>query len=290
MNRQSSQQSRQGLTLVELLLVIAIVAVLIGLLIPAVQAVRESALRMQSMNNMKQVMLATHGYADVHQGRLPTLSGRSPGVARSDYPLLIALLPYIDGPLDNSFKRKFFVPGAFNSYGNDVALHPYLSPLDPTLDANPFGLSSYAANALVLTNQARLPSVFRDGGSNTLGFVEHYAYNCNRTTFSYVDWDVFRNVHGYVSRQPTFADRSAGDVYPVTLPGGGVAGSVRGLTFQVRPAVADCDPRLAQTPHSGGMIAALGDGSIRILAPSMSEATYWSAVTPSGGDVLGTDW
>jgi hypothetical protein len=65
-----------------------------------------------------------------------------------------------------------------------------------------------------------------------------------------------------------------------------------GSKFQHRPTpfLGNCDPTRAATAHPGGMVTSLVDGSVRILSPSMSGTTWWAAVTPSGGEVLGSDW
>jgi prepilin-type processing-associated H-X9-DG protein len=98
--------------------------------------------------------------------------------------------------------------------------------------------------------------------------------------------------------RPTFADggpllnwQNFGDDYPVTSgsPPTSVASSFPNVTtFQVVPL--DCDWGIAQTPHSSGMQVALADGSVRNLAGSMAPTTYWGAVTPAAGEILGNDW
>src|ERR1700759_2936984 len=83
---------KDGFTLIELLVVIAIIAVLIGLLLPAVQKVREAAQRTQCQNNLKQLGLAAHNYHDINQAFPAAQGSQSPSYINQ----LLPLLPYLE--------------------------------------------------------------------------------------------------------------------------------------------------------------------------------------------------
>lgn len=285
---------RFAFTLIELLIVIAIIGVLLAILLAAVQKVRESAQRAHCANNLKQLILATQNFADNHQGKLPNAGHELNSVNDGDS-LHFVLLPFIEHGNYYAEVKAGTIPKSSN-----YTVPAYVCPSEPT-DGLARGLTNYPANAWALRANPTIARSFADGTSNTIAFAERYLY-CDNTHINW--WYNFPSMSlsfpPSVVRRATFADfdprfgpydPAVDDVHPKSagIPVASSA-SVPGLTFQAAPPMSGCDPRLAQTPHVSGMLTAIFDGSVRSIAPAISESTYWSAVTPAGGDILGSDW
>jgi prepilin-type N-terminal cleavage/methylation domain-containing protein len=308
----------RGFTLIELLVVIAIIAILIGLLVPAVQKVREAAARSQCSNNLKQLALATANMADTNQGNLPSSVGNYPimhnvdGVtgndSNGDGGMFLFLLPYIEQdplykstltttPGDDNDNRnglhytfsQWHGPVTTRYGGPGVLVKTYFCPSDYTQKTSPNGShASYGQNGTVFRegywakNTLRFPASITDGTSNTIFFTDKLA-QCNAGDYPNNYWPDW----GPVMYSP---DQDSNAIWKPYGPNNN-----KNIAMQVQPKLqgngtAICTGQYTSTPHTAGTNAGLGDGSVRFVSAGISNVTWWTALTPANGDVLGSDW
>jgi prepilin-type N-terminal cleavage/methylation domain-containing protein len=312
----------RAFTLIELLVVIAIIAILIGLLVPAVQKVREAAARTQSVNNLKQQVIAAHSFHDV-TGHLPTTLGTSvandPNWGANYQPSHFGtqyywLLPYIEQ--DNVYKAT-----VKNSYTSNAIVKTFTAPGDPSLPASLSppnwgrGAASYAANWHAFrggwdedwqTSAIMSISKIYDGTSNTIFFAERYAI-CGKTGAT-TGTQYVEHIWGEDGQNagPTAQNYNQNAYFaPSFWSPPNTVHPERNLTnypwsfmplFQIRPLInatianGGCDPTTLQGFSAGGIQVGMGDGSVRNVAPGVSKLTWGKAVDPADGQVLGSDW
>jgi len=294
---ETSVRDRRGFSLIELVVVIGILAIMVGLLIVAIQKGRASASLIQNKNNLRQIITAVHQLASENDGNIENLTRSSMAgvkVAKYDISLFNRLIPYVHGKvqrpndLSSAAWANFLTP--------DVKVYHNLA--DPSWDYDPGerntgGKCSYALNMFAVDGSLRLASSIQDGTSQTFAFADKYAvkgsqnYSVAQTVNQYTG--VFDPKDGeiYGWRRATFADRGWEDVLPVTDAATATTKpSIPGLTFQIQPRPELVDPRIPQAPHQAGLTVALFDGSVTTIKPSVDEVLFWSRVTPSGGEAL----
>ena len=283
---------RRAFTLIELLVVIAIIAILIGLLLPAVQKVREAAAHMSSGNYLKQMTLALHNYAgNSTSGQLPPAYGVVPANSggwtqtnAAEGPVYFYLLPFIEqSNVYNNAKTSDggYLGAQLQWEGSPRTIKTYIASADSTNDPTQ-DYCSYRTNLLAFSpppnsnswDGPRLPASFSDGTSLTVAFAEGYS---NLPSNSHATWWWYT------------MDNSA-------CPNGGRCNGPSYLsTPTTSPPFTTQPPQTAlwDRPNSFNGVniqVSMCDGSVRSVSTGVSALTWYYANHPSDGMVLGSDW
>lgn len=277
-----------GFTLIELLVVIGIIAVMIALLLPAVQQAREAARRSQCKNNIKQIALALHNYESTYStfplGVLGTTGTSSNLNPLTTWQTLI--LPNLDqAPLYTHYNFNVAYDNAVNSTTVIAILPVYRCPtqtIDGVIDGK-YGVTHYAGNA------GTAPGA-NDGILFSLSSVQ-FRDVTDGTTNTTIAGEIAGEMRGWARGSCNGCSSCSG--------GGGSQGFARAVLrwWKAAPScaqggfnrpVTNCCESLFQfsSPHVGGSHFALSDGSGRFISQSINVQVYKALITRGGGEIM----
>jgi prepilin-type N-terminal cleavage/methylation domain-containing protein/prepilin-type processing-associated H-X9-DG protein len=281
-----ARRVRRGFTLIELLVVIAIIAVLIGLLVPAVQKVREAAARLSCQNNLKQIGLGLHNYHDTNQ-RFPTAN--SPTFASA----FTLILPYLEqGNAERGYDYAQGPTTSPNDAIGNLTMKIYRCPsMQPPLVPQTPAWSSFAAcvgsnyawgpgpdNGVIVrltTGPGTKMTDILDGTSNTIVVGE--------MGFQLKDY--------FFASGPNAGQIRGGNTWWVW----GYSSYSFASTMVMFNTVAPPTPYIERlqtfrADHTSGGNFLFGDGSVHFLTPTMPLPIYQALGTRNGGEVVSGDY
>jgi prepilin-type N-terminal cleavage/methylation domain-containing protein/prepilin-type processing-associated H-X9-DG protein len=325
MPRPSTNGKRRGYSLIEVLVVIAIIAVLLGLLLPAVQKVREAAARIQCANNLHQLGLALHHYHDVY-GTFPPGQVRAPyGRWEVNHGWAVFILPYIEQqPLYNAYHWDQALAAPANQGVVARPLKDFWCPSAPEQDRYDFTHGLFPSYGGKGACGDYAPTWGVEVALLTLGLIDKPAddaYFIAGSPNPFPGLWVYRSVlvPNCMTRMTDITDGTSNtilltedagrpqlwrDGWPVpgqaqAVEGGPWAGFKTGITVMgstpdgVRrpgPCAINCsNDHEVYSFHPGGANAVFADGSVRFLHKSMSIKTLAALVTRAGGEVVSGD-
>ena len=299
--------SRPGYGLFQLLVVIALLALLLGMMLPAVFKVRLASARMQSSNNLKQLGLGVHNYASTYCSKLP------PGVDDNHFSALFQLLPFIEQEaLYRLADKTKDSDDKANAKVRSARVKLFLSPSDPLNEKDTTAGTNYFAMAgskmsigdndglFCRDNKFNIGNI-PDGSSNTVIFVEMLRGDSGKKAETVQRQHIRLKAGDLKTLKDTDGVKDFTDGKNIAANRGSawidgrfllaMTNGTRGM-LDKKPDV-DCggEGGLAGVRMVGdGTLVGIGDGSVRSISPKLSFVTWQNACHASDGNVLGADW
>jgi prepilin-type N-terminal cleavage/methylation domain-containing protein/prepilin-type processing-associated H-X9-DG protein len=313
---------RRGFTLIEVLVVIAIIAILIGLLLPAVQKVREAANRLTCANKLKQLGLACHNYHDEHGGFPPGAVGPlNPSFPQylqlKHHGLGTYLLPHLEQaalahqyrwdvswfdppnqPVVNAQLKVWQCPSAAANRITDGSLPTVAPPPADSFDGTA-ACGDYAGMSVVDAGLVRAGMIDPPGGPrDDRGHYEGvFAVNGTRGFADILDGTSHTILDAECAGRPQLR-QGRGEVANVLLSGGawasrnllwGRGATADGTAFFGSCAINCTNDREVYSFHSGGANVGFADGSVHFMRADISIRVFARLVTRAGGEVVSAD-
>jgi len=264
----------RGFTLIELLVVIAIIAILIGLLLPAVQKVREAAARMSCSNNLKQIGIAVHSYHD-NKGKMPLFGSNTTN--RDDWCWAFQILPYVE-------QGNMYT----NAYNGSYAAVPVKTYLCPGRSRQPFttgGGNSPGINGPYTDYKINglSPGGFPGSGSSTNGPGGAIITMSNITSQNGTSNTIYAG-EGYLTT--SYYTYNQSNNWEENIYSGGYGGTTRQSTNLYRDSPSIGQGNYWGSPHTSGAAFVFCDGSVRFLnynlngSAAFNCALNWTNQTP----------
>jgi prepilin-type N-terminal cleavage/methylation domain-containing protein/prepilin-type processing-associated H-X9-DG protein len=298
--RHRRRHPRPAFTLIELLVVIAIIAVLVGLLLPAVQKVRAAAARMSCSNNFKQLGLAAHNYHDANN-RLPAsywYYGQS-----TDWSHLASLLPYLEQ--DNLSGKANNPISPITAAIKAAEIKTFFCPSDgsPRTRTDLGGGGAEAVTNYKGINGSGWGKYYKDNSASFSSDGYNYTDpSGNQNSFDLGKGMLFRSDYTRPLRLTGVVDGLSntlmmGEDLPEKNTWSGWAYGNQGLTTAIPINVRKADGTEygrtewwncwgAKSRHTGGALFAYGDGHVAFIAQSVDLALYRALGTIDGGEVV----
>jgi len=298
MSRLFKIRIRRGFTLIELLVVIAIIAILVGMLLPAIQKVREAAQKSSCQNNLKNIGIAIQDFTGDHQDKLPAQLDYYPGNNGPGWTTFWgSLFPYVEQM--PAWKRCYQTGAIWNNGNHTVIVKSFLCPADPThVDGMCTSGQGWAG-----TSYAPVTNLY-----NNINYTAPQSGNqvISKSKFS------VGNVPDGTSQQVSVVERATshvyhgwnnGTLYPISSYNWGwnAWGSAYGPWGLYMPQIGckatggnwpygEIHPYMPNSFHSTSMQTLLLDGSVRGVTSGVSQQAWNCVCQPDDGAVVDSSW